>query len=228
MLIDEIREELFRLRDTVYLDLQRKLIPTADADTFIGVRTPELRKYAKLLVKREDINVFLDALPHYYFDENQLHVFIVSEMKDYQKCVGEVNRFLPYVNNWATCDQMSPKVFKKHKDELIGQIDTWIASDNTYTVRFGVGMLMEHYLDESFDPEYPEKVSAIRSDEYYVRMMIAWYFATALAKQYDAAVPYIEKGKLDIWTHNKTIQKAIESNRISPEIKEYLRSHKIK
>ena len=224
----EIRKELFDIGDKKFGDFQGKLIPGTGEGTIIGVRTPELRKYAKKLVKLDDIDVFLKDLPHKYFDENQLHAFILSEMKDYDSCIAEVEKFLPYVNNWATCDQMSPKVFKKHKAELLKHIKQWIASDETYTIRFGVGMLMEHYLDDDFKPEYPKLVSKLRSEEYYVNMMIAWYFATALAKQYDQVITYIEKKKLDTWTHNKTIQKAIESYRISTEQKEYLRTLKVK
>ncbi len=228
MITEEIREELFRMQDEKYRDFQKKLLPTVDPDTVIGVRTPELRKYAKQLSKRENICEFLNDLPHHYFDENQLHAFIISEMKDYDICIREVIRFLPYVDNWATCDQLSPKVFKKHRQELLGQIDGWIRSDLTYTIRFGAGMLMQHYLDDDFDAAYPEMIAGIRSDEYYVNMMIAWYFATALAKQYDAVLPYIEKRRLDTWTHNKAIQKSVESYRITPEQKAYLKSLKIK
>ena len=228
MTVQEIQDELLRLQDEKYRDFQAKLMPTVEADTVIGVRTPELRKYAKQLVKREDISDFLIDLPHRYFDESQLHAFIISEMKDYDRCMEEVNRFLPYVDNWATCDQMSPKVFKKYRKELLNYIRVWIQSDKTYTVRFAIGMLMEHFLEEDFNAEYPEMVAAVRSDEYYVNMMTAWYFATALAKQYEAVVPYIEKQRLDTWTHNKTIQKSIESYRITPEQKEYLKSLKVK
>lgn len=228
MITDEIREELFSLQDTAYRDFQSKILPTVDAKTAIGVRTPELRRLAKRLVKRDDIGLFLDDLPHTYFDENQLHAFIVSELRDYEVCLQEVERFLPYVDNWATCDQMSPKVFRKHHAELLGPIRRWIASDATYTVRFGVGMLMEHYLDDDFDPAYLDMVAAVKSEEYYVRMMVAWYFATALAKQYDATIPYVESRRLEPWTHNKAIQKAIESRRISPETKDYLRGLKVK
>lgn len=228
MISEDIRTELFRLQDVKYRDFQRKLIPTANPDVVIGVRTPELRKYAKILVKTENIQEFLKELPHQYFDENQLHAFIISEIKDYERCLEAVIQFLPYVDNWATCDQMSPKVFKKHRPELAEQIKDWIQSDKTYTVRFGIGMLMEHFLDEDFDSVYPKMISEIRSDEYYINMMIAWYFATALAKQYDVILPYIEGRRLDVWTHNKVIQKSVESNRIAAEQKDYLRSLKIK
>ena len=228
MIIEEIREELFRLQDEKYRDFQIKLMPTVDPDTAIGVRTPALRKLAKQMIKREDIGEFLQALPHQYFDENQLHAFAVSEIKDYEKCLEEVNRFLPYADNWATCDQMSPKVFRKHKEELLSEIRKWIRSEHTYTVRFGLGMLMQHYLDGDFDPAYPELAAGIHSEEYYINMMIAWYFATALAKQYETVIPYIEQRRLDVWVHNKTIQKSVESYRISPEHKEYLKSLKIR
>ncbi|MBQ7202953.1 MAG: DNA alkylation repair protein [Eubacterium sp.] len=220
----EITDRLYELQDSEYRDFQSKLIPTVSKDYFIGVRTPQLRAYAKELAKSDIKNEFLDELPHEYFDENQLHAFIISLEKDFDTCIKRVVEFLPYVNNWATCDQMSPKVFKKHKTELLPYIDKWLKSDEEYTVRFGVGMLMEHYLDDDFDEEYMKKVAAIRSDKYYINMMAAWYFATALAKQYDTAIKYIENRKLDEWTHKKAIQKARESYRITPEQKEYLKT----
>ena len=228
MISEDIRNELFRLQDVKYRDFQSKLIPTMNPDTMIGVRTPQLRMYAKQLVKQERIRDYLKDLPHQYFDENQLHAFIISEMKDYEQCMEELIRFLPYVDNWATCDQMSPRVFKKHRSELPEQIKLWLRSDRTYTVRFGIKMLMEHFLDEDFDPLYPEMVSEIRSGEYYINMMIAWYFATALAKQYDSILPYIQNQRLDVWVHNKAIQKSVESYRITPEQKEYLKTLKIR
>ena len=222
-----ILDRLFALQDTAYRDFQGKLLPTVDPKTIIGVRTPDLRKLAKELAKQDDIITFLETLPHTYFDENQLHAFILSELKDYDKCIALVNAFLPCIDNWATSDQLSPKVFKKHKKELLVQIKAWLKSDETYTVRFAVGMLMQHHLDDDFKSSYPKLVAAIKSDEYYINMMRAWYFATALAKQYDAIIPYIEGKKLDAWTHNKSIQKAIESYRITPEQKEYLKSLKM-
>ncbi|MBR0411398.1 MAG: DNA alkylation repair protein [Eubacterium sp.] len=228
MLTEEIRNELFNSQDLKYRDFQARLIPTVNIDTMIGVRTPELRKYAGQLSRREDISEFLDDLPHRYFDENQLHAFIISGIKDYESCIEEVEGFLPYIDNWATCDQMSPKVFKKHRQELLSCIKRWIRSDETYTIRFGIGMLMEHFLDADFESVYPEMVAGIRSEEYYVNMMSAWYFATALAKQYDAVLPFVESRRLDAWTHNKAIQKAVESRRISKEQKDYLRSLKVK
>ncbi len=228
MITDEIRETLFSLRDEGYKSFQVKLIPTVSPDSVIGVRTPELRKLAKEYAKRDDIDTFLRSLPHKYFDEDQLHAFIISNIKDYEICMKEVKLFLPYINNWATCDQLSPQVFKKHRNELLDEIKLWIRSDEIYIVRFGLGMLMQHFLEEDFDPSYLEMAAKLRSDEYYVNMMIAWYFATALAKQYDEALPYIEGRKLSLWTHNKAIQKAVESYRISPKQKEYLKELRIK
>lgn len=227
MITEEIRQSLFELQDIKYRDFQAKLIPGKDTEMMIGVRTPELRKLAKQMLKREEIGEFLRDLPHRYFDEDQLHAFIVSGIKEYGKCMEELMRFLPFVDNWATCDQMSPGVFKKHRQQLLAEIREWLGSEHTYTVRFGIGMLMQHFLDEDFDPAYPELVAGVHSEEYYVNMMIAWYFATALAKQYDAVLPFIEGRRLDPWTHNKTIQKAVESYRISDEQKEYLRSLKV-
>ena len=226
--IEKIREKLFSMQDKKYRDFQAKLIPTVATDSVIGVRTPALRTYAKELLKEGKYEVFLQDLPHRYFDENQLHAFIISGIKDYEKCMEELCRFLPYVDNWATCDQMSPKVFRKQKAELLKQIKKWIKSDETYTVRFAIGMLMEHFLDDDFAPEYPKMVASVRSEEYYINMMIAWYFATALAKQYEAVLPYIEEKKLDPWTHNKAIQKSVESYRITDEQKTYLKSLKVK
>ena len=221
-----ILDELFKSQDKKYRDLQIKTIPNVSPDTIIGVRTPELRNISKELVK-EDYSSFLNDLPHKYFDENQLHAFTISLLKDYDECVMYINKFLPYVDNWATCDQMSPKVFKKNTDKLLKQIKIWIKSNKTYTIRFGVGMLMKYYLGDNFKLDYLNMVSNIKSDEYYVNMMIAWFFATALAKQYDLVIKIIEDKKLDKWTHNKTIQKAIESYRITALQKEYLRSLKI-
>ena len=228
MILDDIRDELFKMQDIGYRDFNSKLIPTVKKEDMIGVRTPELRKYAKKLLKEEGVEDFLHSLPHKYFDENQLHAFIISEIKDFKLCIDELINFLPYLDNWATCDQLSPKIFKKYRNDLLPHIYEWLKSDKTYTVRFGIGMLMEHFLDEDFKSEYPEMVAAVRSEEYYINMMTAWYFATALAKQYESTLPFIEGNKLDTWTHNKTIQKAIESNRINAEQKNYLKGLKIK
>ncbi|MEE3468575.1 MAG: DNA alkylation repair protein, partial [Eubacterium sp.] len=208
--MDSIEKQLWDLQDETYREMQVKTLPTLEPSTIIGVRTPALRSLAKQMIRSGEADIFLEELPHRYFEENQLHAFILSEGKDYERCVDGVERFLPYVDNWATCDQMSPKIFKKHRQELLERIKTWIRSDAPYTIRFGVGMLMGHFLDEDFDPAYPEMVAGLRSEEYYVNMMIAWYFATALAKQYDTVLPYIEKKRLDDWTHNKAIQKSVE------------------
>lgn len=226
--IEHIRRRLYELADPVYGEFQSKLIPDVDRTHFIGVRTPALRNLAKELYGTDEATEFLNDLPHTYFDENQLHAFLVSRAKPFDICIKEVDKFLPYVNNWATCDQMSPAIFKKNTDLLLPRVFSWIDSDHIYTVRFGIGMLMQHFLDDLFDIKYPEKVSRIRSDEYYINMMIAWYFATALAKQYDAVLPFLEEQKLSAWVHNKTIQKAVESYRITDEQKTYLRSLRIK
>ena len=224
----DLHKKLYSLQDLKYRDMQIRIIPTVDPKSIIGVRTPELRAIAKEMLKEGDYSDFLKALPHGYFEENQLHAFIISGIKDMDVCMKELEIFLPYVDNWATCDQMSPKVFKKHREELLRHIEKWIRSDRTYTVRFAVGMLMEHFLDEDFDPVYPDMVAALRSEEYYINMMIAWYFATALAKQYESIIPYIEEKKLDQWTHNKAIQKSVESYRITDEQKKYLKTLKTK
>lgn len=225
---ERIREELFSMQDLSYREFHSRLMPDVEKNTVIGIRVPVLRKYVKELAKDPEIGGFLEDLPHRYYEENNVHGFLIQQMKEYGQCMEELEKFLPYINNWATCDMTSPKVFKKHKEELLEAVRRWIVSDHVYTVRYGIGMLMQHYLDEDFREEYPQMVSEIRSEEYYVNMMIAWYFATALAKQYETILPYIEKQKLDVWTHNKTIQKACESYRITPEQKAYLRTLKIK
>lgn len=225
---ERIREELFSMQDLSYREFHSRLMPDVEKDTVIGIRVPVLRKYVKELAKDPEIGGFLEDLPHRYYEENNVHGFLIQQMKEYGQCMEELEKFLPYINNWATCDMTSPKVFKKHKEELLEAVRRWIVSDHVYTVRYGIGMLMQYYLDEDFREEYPQMVSEIRSEEYYVNMMIAWYFATALAKQYETILPYIEKQKLDVWTHNKTIQKACESYRITPEQKAYLRTLKVK
>ena len=223
---NDLHKKLYSLKDLKYCNMQIKIIPTVDPDSIIGVRTPELRNMAKEILKAGDYKDFLDDLPHKFFEENQLHAFIISGIKDMNECMEEMEKFLPYVDNWATCDQMSPKIFKKHKEVLLVHINEWLNSEKTYTIRFGVGMLMEHFLGEDFDLIYPEMVAKLRSEEYYVNMMIAWYFATALAKQYESVLPFIEEKRLDDWTHNKAIQKSIESRRITEEQKLYLKSLK--
>lgn len=227
-IIEEIQNRLMELEDGKYADFQRRLIPSLPGKSIIGVRTPQLRKLAKELTKRADIGMFLDHLPHTYFEENQLHAFLISESRDVDDCLEKLEDFLPYVDNWATCDQMSPKIFKKNKKKLLSHIHIWIAAEHTYTVRYAVGMLMQHFLDADFDVMYADLAAQVQSEEYYVKMMVAWYFATALAKQYEQILPYLEECRLEPWTHNKAIQKAIESNRILPEQKVYLRSLKVK
>ncbi len=231
----EIQKRLYSMQDKKYGDFQSVLIPGIEKDRFIGVRTPDLRAYAKELMKSGEYGDFLDNLPHEYFDEMQLHAFMISLVKDFGRCMELTEEFLPYVDNWATCDQLSPKVFGKKKggrlvyrEEILAHIDSWLDSDKTYTVRFGIGMLMQHLLDDEFDVSYMKRIANIRSEEYYIRMMVAWYFATALAKQREAALEVIENNKLDVWTHNKAIQKAIESRRITAEDKAFLRTLKIK
>lgn len=221
------QELLFQLQDKGYRDFQSKLIPTIPMETIIGVRIPTIRKLAKEYGKDPESVEFLKQLPHTYYDENILHALLVAEIKDYEVCVKEVERFLPYVDNWAVCDIFSPKVFRKNKDKLIDKIREWTASEHPYTCRFGMEMLMTHFLDEDFREEYLEIPAAVHSGEYYVNMMIAWFYATALAKQWDATIGYIEDQRLDTWTHNKTIQKARESYRITPEQKEYLKTLKM-
>lgn len=221
-----VSEKLFSMQDPKFKAFQTNLCPSISSENIIGVRTPPLRKFAKELLKSNSYADFLSDLPHRYFEENQLHGFIISEIKDYDTVLAELEKFLPYIDNWATCDQTRPKVFKSHRIDLIDEINSWISSDKTYTIRFGIGMMMEHYLDEDFKEEYLDIVAAIRSGEYYVNMMLAWYFATTLAKRYSSAVIYLEEKRLDTWVHNKTIQKARESFRISAEQKEYLKSLK--
>lgn len=223
-----VQGKLFELQDLSYRDFHARLMPTVSKERVIGVRTPALRKFAKEFGKTKEAEEFLKQLPHEYYEEDNLHGFLIAGMKDFDRCTEELDRFLPYVDNWATCDLMSPKIFKKHLQELLVKIRVWTASEHTYMIRFGVGMLMSLYLDDAFELEYPEMVSGIRSDEYYVNMMIAWYFATALAKQYEAVLPFIENGRLDKWMHNKAIQKAVESCRVSDGQKAYLRTLKIR
>ena len=225
--MQKITDFLEENKDIPYAQFQRKLIPTLPPERIIGVRTPVLRKFAKELRREDACAAFLRELPHRYFEENQLHGFLISEIPDFQSCILETERFLPYMDNWATCDQTSPKVFRKHRPELLPYIRKWLASEQPYTVRFAIGMLMQHFLDGDFRGEYLELVAGVRSDEYYVNMEIAWYMATALAKQWDAAVPYIEQQRLAPWVHNKTIQKARESYRITGAQKAYLNALKV-
>ncbi len=225
--LTKLQNELFELRDSVYRDFNAGLCPTVDKDKMIGVRTPLLRKKANCMIKSGEYTAFLQSLPHKYFEENQLHAFIISQLTDFDKTLEYLERFLPYIDNWATCDQLRPKVFKKHTDRLISHIYKWLGSGHTYTVRFGIGMLMLHYLGDRFKPEYMQMVADIHSDEYYVNMMTAWYFATALSVRYDSAVEYLQNKNLSRWVHNKTVQKACESRCITNSQKEYLKSLKI-
>ncbi|MCM1283178.1 MAG: DNA alkylation repair protein [Muribaculaceae bacterium] len=234
--MDQIERRLWELSDAKYREFQSKLIPNIDPGTVIGVRTPKLRSYAKELLRgakkeaqmQEVVEAFMNGLPHRYFDENNLHGFLIEGIRDYGACVQALEHFLPYVDNWATCDQMSPKVLGKDKERLMTDIERWLDSGHVYTVRFGLGMLMRHYLDEDFSPRYLSLAAAKCCEDYYVNMMVAWYFATALAKQYEAALPFLEEQRLPLWTHNKAVQKAIESSRITPEQKAYLRTLKRK
>ena len=225
---NELRARLTEAQDLGYRDFMARTLPTVPKEKILGVRTPTLRALAKEFAKSPDCSAFLRDLPHEFFEEDQIHMFILSGVRDYDACVTEIDAFLPYVDNWATCDQTVPKCFAKRKDVLLEQVGKWIESDKTYTIRYGVGILMGLYLDADFKPEYLETVARIHSDEYYVNMMRAWYFATALAKQWDAAVKFIEEKRLDVWTHNKTIQKAVESFRVAPEQKAYLKTLKIR
>jgi len=223
-----IIEQLFALQDIKYKEFHSKLMPTINPEVIIGVRTPELRKLAKQITKSTEVELFMKQLPHKYYEENNLHAFLIEAIKEYDSCIEALNLFLPYVDNWATCDMMAPKVLKKDLPKMYEWVKRWIASGETYIIRFGVNMLMKYFLDEAFLPEYPELVASIRSEEYYVKMVVAWYFATALAKQYEVVLPYLTEQKLDVWTHNKTIQKAVESYRITPEQKVYLKTLKRK
>ena len=228
MIEEEIRERLFDLADKKYRDFQSPLIPTVARETFIGVRTPDLRALAKQLSARADVKSFLDDLPHAYFEENQLHAFLISRVKDFDVCVQEVGRFLPFVDNWATSDQMNPAVLGKHKERLLPYIRKWLDSKEVYAVRFAVKMLMDHFLDEDFDPVYLAWVAAIRSEEYYINMMAAWYFATALAKRYEEAYPYLTGERLSSFVRKKAVQKALESYRVTEKHKAELRALKEK
>lgn len=221
--LTKLQKQLFELQDLKYRDFHSKLMPETDKETVIGIRTPVLRKFAKEFAGTSEAEAFLRQLPHRYYEENNLHMMLITGIKDYEKCMEEIQRFLPCIDNWATCDYPAPKCFARHKDQVLEEAKRWISSGETYAIRYGIGMLMRLFLDEDFSSEYLEMAAAVQSQEYYVNMMIAWYFATALAKQWDAAVPYIEQHKLSDWVHRKTIQKAVESYRITPEQKEYLK-----
>ena len=226
--IPKVQQDLFTMQDLKYRDFHAKLMPTVEKESVIGVRVPVLRTYAKKFGKTEESKLFIKKLPHQYYEENNLHGLLIEQIKDYDECLVELKRFLPYIDNWATCDLLALRLVKKHLDVFIKEIYKFMESEHTYIIRFGISMLMKYYLEDEFNIEYPDKVADIRSEEYYVNMMRAWYFATALAKQYEQIIPFVEKKRLDVWTHNKTIQKAIESYRITDEQKTYLRTLKIK
>ncbi|MBQ7392302.1 MAG: DNA alkylation repair protein [Clostridia bacterium] len=222
--MSEIQSHLFSMQDEGYRAFQCRLMPTVDTKTVIGVRTPLLRKYAKKIAGSAIAETFLQDLPHQYYEENNLHAFLIEEIKDFDTCVAALDAFLPYVDNWATCDSMNPKILGKHKEKLLDAVEGWLSSLHTYAVRFGIKMLMTWFLDADFSPTYLEKVAAVHSEEYYIKMMISWYFATALAKQYKATLPYLEEHRLTPWIHAKTVQKATESYRLTEEQKVYLRT----
>lgn len=222
----EIKERLLLLKDDKNADFQRKLTPGIPPESFLGTRVPSLRKLAKELEKEGLAQTFLAELPHKYYDENILHSILLSNEKDYTRCITAIKAFLPYINNWAVCDTLRPKSFARHNDALFGEIMQWIASNETYTIRFAIDCLMSEYLGGDFSPAHLEMVARVENEDYYVRMMVAWYFATALAKQWGATIPFMEQRRLPDWTHKKTIQKAIESYRITSEQKTYLRSLK--
>ena len=225
--IPKVQQDLFTMQDLKYRDFHAKLMPTVEKESVIGVRVPVLRTYAKKFGKTEEAKQFLKILPHQYYEENNLHGLLIEQIKDCELCIEELERFLPHIDNWATCDLLAVRTVKNHLNSYIKKIDRWLESEHIYTIRFGINMLMRYYLEEEFKLEYPGKVAAIRSEEYYVNMMIAWFFATALAKQWDAAIPYLQNPVLEPWTHNKTIQKARESFRITPEQKEYLKTLRV-
>ena len=230
-IIRKVQKELFEMQDLKYRNFHSKLMPTVDKEKVIGVRIPQLRKYASSFLKlssREEINEFMHTLPHQYYEEDNLHAFIIEKIKDYEECINALNAFLPYVDNWATCDMMNPKVLKKEPERLLEQVKVWMKAKETYVVRFAMGCLMNYYLEENFTTECADLVAEVQSEEYYIQMMQAWYFATALAKQYDAVLPYLLEHRLSMWVHNKTIQKAVESYRITTEQKDYLKTLKRK
>lgn len=226
--MQEITEKLFDMRDLGYRDFHCRLMPTVPRERVIGVRTPELRKFAKEVALNGLSEKFICELPHRYYEENNLHAFLIEKIGNFDDCIRETEKFLPHIDNWATCDLMRPKCFSKNSERLLPYIEKWMSSGHTYTVRFGIEMLMLFYLDEKFEEKYLFRVAEIRSDEYYVNMMIAWFFATALSKQYRSAVQYLEKRYLPPWVHNKTVQKAMESYRISDEKKGYLKTLRLK
>ena len=226
--VQTIRAQLFALQDVEYQRFQSGLMPTIPPERIIGVRVPELRRLAARLAGSAEVEIFLRAAPHFYYEENNLHGFLIEHIRDYETALRAVEDFLPCIDNWATCDGVSPRVFGAHREELLGPLRQWLASERPFTVRYGLGMLMRWYLDDAFRPEYLAWAAGIHCSEYYVNMMRAWFFATALAKQPEAAWPWLEEKRLDPWTHNKTVQKAVESRRISPRDKQRLRALRIR
>lgn len=229
--MQEITTQLFIMQDNEYKEFHGRLMPTVNPDTILGIRVPILRKFSNQLAKslsKEKLLEFMNELPHKYYEENNIHAFLIEKIKDFDECIVALEKFLPFVDNWATCDMMNPKILKKNTQQLFCKIKEWITSPHVYTIRYGIGMLMRYFLDDNFKTEYLDMVAAVKSDEYYVNMMKAWFFATALAKQYEATLPYIKEKRLDNWSHNKAIQKSIESFRVPKEHKEELRRYKIK
>ena len=229
-MINKIKNDLLLMQDKTYKDFHSKLMPTINPDSIIGIRVPVLRDYAKKLFKEnsiESLNSFLKNLPHEFYEENNIHAFIIEKINNFDECIFYLEDFLPYIDNWATCDMLNPKIFKNNCEKLLEKIYQWINSDSVYTVRFAIGMLMRYFLDEKFETKYLDLVASINSEEYYINMMRAWFFATALAKQYEQTFPYIKNYSLDKWTHNKTIQKAKESFRISKVQKEELKKFRV-
>ena len=224
----DIKKRLFALSDSTYRDFHSRLMPNVEKEKIVGVKIPDIRVLAKEILSTPDSCEFMSTLPHDYYEENNLHALLIAEIKDFDECIHALETFLPYLDNWATCDSLRPVSFKFNTGRLLTHIYNWLESDKPYTVRFGIEMLMVHYLDDNFDEKHLYTVSKIKSDDYYVKMMVSWYFATALAKQYESTVPFISTFKLDPWIHNKTIQKACESYRVSLERKEYLRGFRIK
>lgn len=229
--MQEITTQLFIMQDNEYKEFHGRLMPTVNPDTILGIRVPILRKFSNQSAKslsKEKLLEFMNELPHKYYEENNIHAFLIEKIKDFDECIVALEKFLPFVDNWATCDMMNPKILKKNTQQLFCKIKEWIVSPHVYTIRYGIGMLMRYFLDDNFKTEYLDMVAAVKSDEYYVNMMKAWFFATALAKQYEATLPYIKEKRLDNWSHNKAIQKSIESFRVPKEHKEELKRYKIK
>ena len=222
-----IREKLCSLQNKKNAAFVARLIPNIPPETILGVYTPQLRALAREVRGSAEAETFVRQLPHTLLEENALHAFLIESIRNYDTCLFEVERFLPYVNNWATCDSLRPPVFRKHRAALLDAVRRWLDSGETYTVRFGLGMLLTHYLDGDFEPRFLDWAADVRSEEYYVKMMVAWYFTTALCKQYDAALPYLREQRLDKWTHNMTIRKAVESRRVTETHKAYLKTLKI-